>query len=287
MRWTSARLHPTLQCTASQRPSRDSVIDCIDSSIGQVAEDELVVAVVVADDVPPDSLAVLLSPTGSGCTRTRRRRASTRRDDHRVSGIVSASSWPVSTSTIRSVDRSSPPIDTPNATTMPVGGRVVPVERGGRRPRAARRGRSASSQRRAGSVADRTISRNCASPPARSSVNNRSPATRHDGRDRRGRAARRSERAASARAGRASRTRRVRSFWAATHARVSGEVGVLEPPVRVGDLVAVKDVDGVAARGDRVRIEVGQVSLGRSSASCRGSPCSAACAPCASWSSST
>ncbi len=35
MRWTSARLHPTLQCTASQRPSRDSVIDCIDSSIGR------------------------------------------------------------------------------------------------------------------------------------------------------------------------------------------------------------------------------------------------------------
>ena len=116
MRCTSARLHPTLQCTTNQRPSRDSVIDCIDSSIGKVAEDELVVAVVVTDDVPPDSLAVLLPPTGSGCTRTRRRPASTRATPTVCRGSCRPAAWRVSTSTIRSVDRSSPPIDTPNAT---------------------------------------------------------------------------------------------------------------------------------------------------------------------------
>ncbi len=40
-------------------------------------------------------------------------------------------------------------------------------------------------------------------------------------------------------------------------------------------------------RAGSAGVELGQVSLGRSWASCRGSPCSAACAPCASWSSST
>ncbi len=71
-----------------------------------------------------------------------------------------------------------------------------------------------------------------------------------------------------------------------------GRCGCFEPPVRISDVVTVEDIDGVAARGDRrgVRaksVEVGQISLGRSSASCRGLPCSAACAPCASSSSWT
>ncbi len=273
-----------MQCTTIQRPSLDISSPTIDSSIGRS---------------PKTSLSLLgSSPTSCHHTRWpysapagKRVYANAsppcahRTVVQRVSGIVSVKSWPDATSMMRSVDRSSPPIDTPNATRAPSNEGQYQSSAAVLSSRRAA-GSIKVSGFAAGSTAERTISRNCASPPA---------ALEREHRRSGDHAARRDRGAEQLDEARVQRRATRQGLEDAAGPPVLGvdplqrlvRGGVFEPAERVGHFVAVEHIDGVAPRSGRRRIEERQVSLGRSWASCRGSPCSAACAPCASWSSST
>ena len=245
----------------------------------QVSEDELVVAVVVTDDVPPDALAVLLS---RGVAGVRERAAIRRPCDRRPARVgdrvrEQLARLDVDDPQCRSLvaaDRHA------ERDQMPVGGGVVPVERGG--GVLEQRGRI-DQRRRSG----RGIGGGAHDQPelrlAAASFEGEDPAA-GDSTRRRDRRGQELDEAGVHRG----------SGWQGLEGVTSslvlngdpcqglGRGGIFEPPVGVGDLVPVKDVDDVAARSDGKgvepkRAELRQVSLGRSWASCRGSPCSAAC----------
>ena len=139
----------------------------------------------------------------------------------RVSGISSVWCWPVATSITRRTLRSSPPSETPYATSAPLGRRVVPVDRrrrvghqaGGIDEQARRR----RSDRRPDGRRGRTASaRHPARVRTRSAPARRTPVETGSS----SRVTRRSSQAR--RSGRASSASRVRSFCAWTQAATSG-----------------------------------------------------------------
>ena len=209
-------MHDQPAAVARQRDRLHRLLD------GEVAEDELVVTVVVADHVPPDSLAVLGPRRVAGVReRVAARRPPERRppcvgdrvgqqrggldvDDTERGPFVAAD---------RDAERD----------LRPVRGRVVPVECGSR---VFEQRRGVDERRRRGA---RVVGRSHDQPKLRltSRPLEREQPVAGDaarGRDRRGEQL--DEASVERRSrGSASRTRRVRSFCALTHERVAGEVG--------------------------------------------------------------
>ena len=249
----------------------------------------------VAEPVPPHGAVVARVVVVADGRRVRVARdakpllsGSQATDAARAWGRTSGSSVPVATSTIRNVERSSPPVDVPNATRSPsddgsyqsIAEVAVPLASAGSiriRP-----GPSTAS------ASGRTTSAARSWPAHRSIVNRRSPRT--EGSVAVPASVSSARRARSRpRAGMASRAVRVRSFWAVVQARTSSE----EPSSnqRYGSATSmpcrVSTMSSTRVGGGGTSFRASARSCGRGWASGRGWPSSCGPGGWPSWCAST